>query len=287
MALGPVLLITSVAVCIGLVSTCWICLERIDIQRTVADFKAHFLDAAPYVAAALLFFVAKRATHGYSLRISHALDWDITSEIFAVEGALVAAVQRVVPEVTLEFFTVMYMFGFPYLLVTAPVLYFFVGARHSLKKLLVAYLLNYVVGSICYTLFIAYGPRIHLASVDGLMYDAYPQTQSLTAAVSSNTDVFPSLHTSLAVVVVLLAWQSRRHLPRWLPISAFVAVSVVFSTMYLGIHWAVDVVAGVVLAVWSVIVAHRLVDWIERPAGRDAAVDGTEDGISSSTDLDD
>src|SRR6056297_904358 len=121
MALGFVLALTALTVCIGFVGTCTLCLEREMLRRTAAEFRPRLREIAPFLGAAALFFLVKRATHGISLRISYALDWDITEEIYAVEGHFVAYVQDVVPQATLEFFSAMYMFGFPYLLVTAPI----------------------------------------------------------------------------------------------------------------------------------------------------------------------
>ncbi len=281
MAVGYVALITASIVCIGLGATCVLCLDLATLRRTRADLYRRFRDVSPYLGVTALFFLAKRATHGYSLRLSRSFDWDITDEIYAIEGEFVAVLQDVVPAATLEFFSAMYMFGFPFLLVTAPILYFTLPSQRYLKELLVAYVLNYLLGSICYTLFIAYGPRNHLSSVDGLMYQFYPQTQDLTAAVSANTNVFPSLHTSLAIVVLHFAWRSRREFPRWFSIASFVVACVVFSTMYLGIHWVLDVVAGVVLGVGSVFTAERLVARAEGGAGRDLTPGEREGGIES------
>jgi membrane-associated phospholipid phosphatase len=66
--------------------------------------------------------------------------------------------------------------------------------------------------------------------------------------VNRNVNVFPSLHTSLSVTVAAMAYRTRDHYPLWAPVAAVLAASVVFSTMYLAIHWATDVVGGVVLA---------------------------------------
>lgn len=263
MAVTDMAALTGVAVFVGVVMTCGLCLDRRHRHRTVDEFGLRLRNVGPYLAIAALFFLGKRATHGYSVRLSYALDWNITDELYAAEGAFVAQLQDAVPEATLGFFSVMYMFGFPFLLVAAPILYFALPSQRRLKELLVAYVCNYVIGTICYTLFIAYGPRNHLSSVDGLMYQFYPQTQDLTAAVSSNTDVFPSLHTSLTVVVLLFAWRSRREYPRWVPVASIVGFAVVFSTMYLGIHWLLDVVAGIVLGAGSVVAAERIVACVE------------------------
>ena len=281
MALLDMATLTTLAVLTGLSITCLVCLHPRQLRQTAGELKPRLRTVAPYLGAAGLIFFIKRSTHEKSVELSHAIDWDITAELYAVEGEFVAVLQDVTPEVTLEFFSAMYMFGFPYLVVTAPILYFMLPSQRHIKELLIAYLLNYAIGAICYTLFIAYGPRNHLSSVDGLMYDFYPSTQDLTAAVSANTDVFPSLHTSLAVVVLLFAWRSRREYPRWFPIAAFVTSCVVYSTMYLGIHWLLDVVAGVVLAVGSVSVGVRVVTRSEGDAGRLSAPGDREDGIAS------
>ncbi|MDS0476121.1 phosphatase PAP2 family protein [Natrinema sp. 1APR25-10V2] len=284
MALGFVVLLTVLVVCTGLVGTSTLCVDRTGLRRTAAELDDRLLEIAPYLGVAALFFLAKRATHGLSLRISKQLDWDLTAEIYAIEGEFVAVLQDVVPKATLEFFSAMYMFGFPFLLVTAPILYFMLPTQRHLKELLVAYVFNYVIGSLCYTLFIVYGPRNHLSSVSGLMYSFYPQTQDLTAAVSANTNVFPSLHTSLAVVVMLLAWRSREEYPRWFPIASFVTACVVFSTMYLGIHWLIDVIAGILLAIGSLFAAERIVGRAEGGVDPTPTLDEATDGITSESD---
>lgn len=266
MPLGTAFAVIIWVVFTGLVGTCLLCLDRTKIRQTAAEFGPRLLEVAPYLGATALLFLVKRSTHELSVRLSQAIGWDITAEIYAVEGQLVAELQNVVPEVTLGFFSVVYMFGFTYLLVTAPVLYFMLPSQRYNKQLLVAYLLNYGIGIIFYTLFIAYGPRNHLVAVEGLLYQTYPQTQSVSAAVSDNTNVFPSLHTSLAVTVLLFSWQSRREYPRWFLITSFVVPSLLISTMYLGIHWLVDVVAGILLGVWAVYAAERLVTHVERNA---------------------
>ncbi len=273
--------LTALAVLASVTMTCALCIDRRQLRRTVDESGRRLRDAAPYLGLAALIFLTKRATHGYSVRISRAIDWNITDELYAAEGEFVATLQAIVPEATLGFFSVMYMFGFPFLLVAAPILYFALPSQRHLKALLVAYVGNYFIGAICYTLFIAYGPRNHLSTVDGLMYRVYPQTQDMTAAISSNTDVFPSLHTSLAIVVLLFAWRSRRAYPLWFPIASVVSFAVVFSTMYLGIHWAFDVVAGIALGVGTVFAAERIVARVEGDTDRGPARDERGDGISS------
>lgn len=284
MSLLEVTAVTGLSVLTGTTVTALLCVGSRQLRRTSTEFGSRIRDISPYLGAAIAFLLIKQATHEYRLQLSYALDWHITSELYAVEGGFVALLQDLVPTSTLGFFSAIYVVGFAFLLVTAPLLYFLLPSQRRLKELLVAYLLNYLIGSICYTLFIAYGPRNYLLSVDGLMYQTYPETQLLTAAISSNTNVFPSLHTSLAVVVLLIAWRSRREYPWWFAITGLVASSIVFSTMYLGIHWLIDVLAGVVLGVVAVTVAGRWVRYAEGDTAVDADVSQYEEVVAAGSD---
>lgn len=268
------LLVTSVVglvVFVGLVTTCALCLSRKQFRNARESIDSRIVEVAPYLALGGLFFVLRRFAEGPSLGISDAIGLEITAEIYAVEGLFVAWVQNVTPTVLIPVFSGFYMFGFAFLLLTPVALYTLAPAMRPLKELLVAYVLNYTAGTIFFTLFIAYGPRIYVSNqVEGLMYQFYPQTAELTSTVSERTDVFPSLHTSLAVIVLLFAWQTRHILPRWVLIAAVVANGIILSTMVTGIHWLIDVLAGILLAGVCVVLARRVV----------AVAEGKESGSS-------
>ncbi len=129
-----------------------------------------------------------------------------------------------------------------------------------LRRTIVAYGVNYGLGVVCYLAFIAYGPRNLMPElVESLLFTTYPEYQLVTSEVNSNTNVFPSLHTSLSVTVALLAAQTRDVYRGWWYLSVPLAGSVVVATMYLGIHWGIDVIAGTGLAVLSGWIANRFV----------------------------
>ncbi len=90
----------------------------------------------------------------------------------------------------------------------------------------------------------AYGPRFVVAQ-----HGQASVAEALGAFVRSveinTTDAFPSGHTTVALVVLAVAWPL---LPRWrAPLVAAVA-AIVFSTVYLAYHYVVDVAAGVLVA---------------------------------------
>lgn len=67
---------------------------------------------------------------------------------------------------------------------------------------------------------------------------------------------FPSMHTSIAFAVLLLALRERGPIFKW-GMAAYSA-AVIFSTLYLEIHWTIDVVAGLAFGYGVV----KLSDWV-------------------------
>ena len=64
------------------------------------------------------------------------------------------------------------------------------------------------------------------------------------------------MHTSVAFAVVLLgAARKERAVPRMM---AVYGTSIIFSTVYMEVHWVIDVAAGLVLG-WGAV---KLVDWL-------------------------
>lgn len=58
-------------------------------------------------------------------------------------------------------------------------------------------------------------------------------------------DAFPSAHTSVILVTLALGW---RHFPRARAALASIACAIIFSTVYLALHYVIDLVAGAMVA---------------------------------------
>jgi membrane-associated phospholipid phosphatase len=219
------------------------------------------VEVAPYLGLLAVVLLVNKVARDVGPELSWAIGWNITGTIYAVEGDLVVLVQSVATPTLTAGFAAVYLVGYVFLLVFPIVAYFLLPEGRLLKMTAVSYAVNYGVGVVCYLLFVAYGPRNLLpGQVESLLYVAYPKTQILTGAVNVNTNVFPSLHTSLSVAVATLAVRSRDVYPVWSVVAPCLAAAVALSTMYLGIHWALDVAAGLLLGWGSTVVARRIVD---------------------------
>ncbi|SMO34556.1 phosphatase PAP2 family protein [Halorubrum cibi] len=218
--------------------------------------------------------------------VSEVFGLRLTGAILALEGDFVAWLQGTFqsPRLTLYFSSV-YVFGYAFLLVFPFIAYAALPNSTTLKRLIVAYTLNYAIGLVLYTVVLAYGPRnVMPDAVTSLLYTFNPNFQTLTGEVNVETNVFPSLHTSLSVTVATFAALTREEYPAWTPIAWWIAGSVVVSTMYLGIHWLTDVVFGTALALGCVYAAYWYVDPNEGGGVDDSESDDSESDDSESDD---
>jgi membrane-associated phospholipid phosphatase len=128
-------------------------------------------------------------------------------------------------------------------------------ARRFIFTLTLSYVLSYAG----YFAVPALGPRVALAS----RHTVPLETTAVSRAISSTLDelehtkfdVFPSGHTMIAVIVLIVAWQRARDAFWWL---LPVAICLVISTVYCRFHYVVDVIAGALLAAVAVPLGDRL-----------------------------
>lgn len=212
------------------------------------------------VGVLVIVVVASGTLRGTLQTVSELYGWELTPFILAFEGAFVAFVQStlVSTEATL-YFSAIYIYGYVFLLVFPFILYGLLPESTTLKRLLTAYALNYGLGLVLYTVVFAHGPRNVMPDlVQPLLFTFNPDFMELAAQVNENTNVFPSLHTSLSVTVAAFAWRTREAYPAWTALATWLAGSVMMATMYLAIHWLSDVIAGVVFGLACVAIAIRV-----------------------------
>ena len=231
------------------------------LARRRSWWRSRLREHAPYLAVLAVVLALNRLMRRADPQVTERFGVHMTEAFYWFEGEFVVHFQAVATSEVTAYFSFVYVYGYSFLLIFPAVAYVALSEAGPFKRLVTAYSLNYVLGLALYLLVIAHGPRNVMPEMfQTVLYEVNPEYQHLTREVNRNTNVFPSLHTSLAATVAIFAYRTRAAYPRWIPVAAVLAASVVVSTMYLGIHWAIDVVAGLGLAIVCVRLADAIVE---------------------------
>ena len=196
--------------------------------------------------------------------------------LFSVEPAL--ALQRVTRPWLTEYMTFAYATYFAYPTVVLWLLYRATPQETpgttktrsfvQFREFGLALSLCFYLGLTGYVLVPAIGPRYAFPNEFAVPLDGYwltgPAAEAWESLQTIKRDCFPSLHTALTAVSLLYMWRYRREW-RWgrllFGLSTPLIVSLWVSTLYLRYHYAVDVVAGLALAVLCAQVSPAFVRW--------------------------
>jgi membrane-associated phospholipid phosphatase len=139
----------------------------------------------------------------------------------------------------------------------------------SLERAIFPLLLAYYLSFVGYFLWPTSGPRVPAAREAALGGGAAADAVRafLRSFESTSLDAFPSGHTAITLVAAVVG--ARLH-PRAAPLLAAWAAAIVFSTVYVHVHYAVDVLGGLALAALTLLVAARLARLLGAAPGPDA-----------------
>jgi hypothetical protein len=167
---------------------------------------------------------------------------------------------------TTEWFAFFY-FGYFFLLAlhVIPILMFSKDQR-VLSEFALGMLIVFCIGHTIYMLVPGYGPYKAMADrfehpfPHGMWLDMVMAT---VHAGGAQKDIFPSLHTAAPTFLALYSFRHRHKLPyryTW-PLVTFFAVNIIIATMFLRWHYIIDVIAGMTLATFAILMSVRVVHW--------------------------
>ncbi|ELZ12588.1 phosphoesterase PA-phosphatase-related protein [Halovivax asiaticus JCM 14624] len=228
--------------------------------QALRNWRPRVRAALPVTLALVPVLIVNKLARQDLVTISQEYGFRVGDLFYVIEGRFILVFETIASTQLTQYFSFIYIYGYVFLLIFPVVMYFTLQDSTKLRRLLGAYALNYTIGVTLYVLFHAFGPRQYFGSdVETMLYTFEPSYQLLTREINHYTNVFPSLHTSLSATVMIFAIRSRSQFPAWTPAASVLAVSVWLSTMYLGIHWAIDVLGGLLLAGTCVWLSCRLI----------------------------
>lgn len=180
---------------------------------------------------------------------------DFTPFFAEFDGGLHRAVQAATPSWLVFALAIVYLLGFPVLLYLTPILGAWVGDRVVVLRGFAVFAGLYLV-ALPFYLFFPVDEVWAVGSAANLVLIT-PQTEQILYAFNSVDNAFPSMHTAMAIASAWAGWRLPGR--AWRVFSVATATLIPISTIVLGIHWTLDVVAGIVAAVLVVLVVRRAV----------------------------
>jgi membrane-associated phospholipid phosphatase len=143
------------------------------------------------------------------------------------------------------------------------------GKSEAFDKSLFLILLCFYFSYIGYLLFPALGPRyamqhLYIKHLDGFLVSG-PIDNMLNQVEGVKRDAFPSGHTAVALIVLLLAYRYERTLFWWMTVPV---LFLIFATIYCRYHYVIDVICGAMLAVVTMAAGEEYYKaWLKRRNG--------------------
>jgi membrane-associated phospholipid phosphatase len=179
--------------------------------------------------------------------LAHKVTWDFTHTVSQFGTDLLLLLQRMEWAPLTHLLTFVYVILFTVLMLGAMLVYAANRDLAALKNHVVSYWVNYLVALPFYLWFPVSEAWAGGRGIRFLIPQVFPGFEQIIRPHSGLDNCFPSLHTSLALTYALVAWRhGYRRLATVLGIGAGL---VMLSTLYLGVHWVLDMLAGTVLAV--------------------------------------
>jgi hypothetical protein len=176
------------------------------------------------------------------------------TRLFGLEPAL--AMEPWISSGTTEWFAFFY-YGYFFVLGlhVLPIVFLSRNSR-ILSEFALGLLLVLAIGQSLYLIVPGYGP----ANVAPTLFETklpegiwWNLVSEIVASAGAQKDIFPSIHTAAPTFILLFSFHNRAHLPyryTW-PLVAFFVFNIIIATMFLRWHWLVDIVAGLLLALFA------------------------------------
>jgi len=185
--------------------------------------------------------------------IRYYLGLDFTDLIHSLEGDFIYYFQSTFESKYLtNFFAPFYIVSYIFVNYFSVIYFAFQKHARLTTKMAINYMVIYVI-SIPFYLFTPVDVTSNvIKDVNPILYEYSPVFHEFFAKVDPLDNCFPSLHIAIPFSLFLLMWHHRkrnndRRFDRYLYIVIAINLLYVFAILYLGVHWLIDIIGGVLV----------------------------------------
>jgi len=175
---------------------------------------------------------------------------NFTQTFYEIEQNFIPMMQSFFKNDVLTFVTsYFYVVVFSCIMIVSIILYATRKDHKLFYAVCYAIMINYMVAIPFYLFFPVDEVWAHHPTVKLLILDVFPTFEQDYRPLSGINNCFPSLHTSLSITLAVIAAHSGNRF--WRVFTTVSAGIVIFAIFYLGIHWFLDMCAGLVLGAFA------------------------------------
>ena len=188
---------------------------------------------------------------------------NMTPWIYAIEGDMSLWVQETFKADWLTaFMTHFYVVGFMVICYVSVFYFAYFDDRYMADRISLTIFWVYVLAIPFYLFFNVHVTGNYIPGMETLAYNHTPEINDWFHRIDPLTNGMPSLHIAFpfAVWLCLLRFDTDR---RWIVYRRIIFVFVLltaFCILYLGIHWFMDIIGGMVVAAFAVNIANKMAD---------------------------
>lgn len=175
---------------------------------------------------------------------------DFTHYIYGLEGNFTAIIQRLFENAALTYVsTFFYVVVFTATMIVSICIYTYNKQYKLFHALCYALMFNYMLAIPFYLFFPVSEAWHYHPQVEFLITRVFPAFETEYRPLSGLDNCFPSLHTSISVTIAIIAAKSGNVF--WKRFTMCSAGFILFSILYLGVHWLTDMGGGLILGFFA------------------------------------
>ena len=185
---------------------------------------------------------------------------DMTPYVYAIEGDIVLWVQQAMSNALLdEALTHFYVMGFMTATFASFLYPIYFDDRHMADRVSLSMFWTYVIAIPFYLFFNVGVTGNHIPEMQTIAYDLTPEINNWFTRIDPFTNGMPSLHIGLpfAIWLTMQRWDDDGRWYRYRNFLMGFILLTALSIVYLGIHWIVDIIGGMVVAILAVQITSR------------------------------
>jgi len=241
---------------------------------TLKEMLKHIPETAKKYKWHMLFFAVIYFEKNYIDKLNdpirYGLGLDFTYLLMDLEGGFIHYLQQGVAQTPAVFFDpftfvvgTLYITGYIFINYFSVTFFALLDRKRLANKMVLNYMMIYFI-SIPFYLFtpVDVTGQVH-PEMNTLLYDMSPFYHQFFSAVDPFDNCVPSLHIAIPFGMMLIMWRHHRKTKKW-EFKRFFGLLVglniffAFAIIFLGIHWYMDIVIGILIGLFGVFIVERV-----------------------------